>query len=106
MHPTRQSKAERNSPDLSECTSGLAARRTQLCQGETAERPAWGGRGTAPAHPDIPRLAVERGSRTIRAGRRRYREPVTAIALVTVLPVPPRGDRHAARRSSTSAGRP
>jgi hypothetical protein len=78
-HPKRQGKAERNGPEghSPECTSGLAARRTQLCQGEQSERPAWSGRGTAPAHPDIPRLAVKRGSGTIRAGRRRYREPVT-----------------------------
>jgi hypothetical protein len=37
-----------------------------------------------------------RGSRTIRAGRRRYREPVTPCALAPVLPPPPRSDRQTA----------
>ena len=43
MHPDSQREAERNSPERSECTSGLAAPRTTLWQGATnAEAPRQG----------------------------------------------------------------
>ena len=50
MAPERQREAERNSPERSECTSGLGARRTTLWQGDTNAEAAWQGRGTAGEH--------------------------------------------------------
>jgi hypothetical protein len=48
----RQGKAERNSPERSECTSGLAARRTQLCQGAVSAEARMADEGPLQLHPD------------------------------------------------------
>ena len=43
MAPERQREAERNSPERSECTSGLGAPRTTLWQGDTNAEAPWHG---------------------------------------------------------------
>jgi len=45
MHTKSQREAERNSPERSECTSGLAARRTKLWQGADTAEAHGGGEG-------------------------------------------------------------
>ena len=65
VHPESQREAERNSPERSECTSGLGAPRTTLWQGATsAEAPRHGARDRIKHQQGTVGLWVKRGSQT------------------------------------------
>ena len=69
-----------NSPERSECTSELAARRTRLWQGaDTAEAP-WRGRGTALEDPVRPGASDQEGNTDVIRWQRTLQRPYDATA--------------------------